>query len=248
MTSKTRHFWLMFACLLFSKSGFSQIDTTFWFAAPEISASVRDNPIFLRFMSYDDPATIEIMLPEAVNIPGYRSINPFVTMSGKYLYFSSDRPGGEGGHCYDIYEVTNEPITIHTDDKGYYRTELDKHQEIFIKAQKPSFFADAGSVNTKPITETTLLEQDFYLSPIPKDEIELDGIEYDFNSAKLRPKSKQILDELYDFLELNNNLIVEINSHTDSRGSDDYNRKLAERRAKSCVDYLVKKACKLNVE
>jgi outer membrane protein OmpA-like peptidoglycan-associated protein len=190
-------------------------------------------------------------------------------------FFASDRQDCPAGHCYDIYEVTNEPITIvlhghvydsetneilvnaeltfkdigfkldpfvlRTDDKGYYRTELEQNQELFIKAQMPSYFADAGSVNTKPITESTVLVQDFYLNPIPTDEIEIDGIEYDFNSANLRPKSKEILDKLEEFLELNNNLIVEINSHTDSRGSDSYNEKLSKRRAKSCVDYLISK-------
>ena len=50
-----------------------------------------------------------------------------------------------------------------------------------------------------------------------------------------------ILDKLYDFLELNQNLEVEINSHTDFRGSDSYNQKLSARRAKSCVDYLLTK-------
>ncbi len=49
------------------------------------------------------------------------------------------------------------------------------------------------------------------------------------------------LDELYDLLVFNDNLIVEINSHTDNRGSDYYNRKLAQRRAKSCVNYLIEK-------
>lgn len=63
MTSKIRHSWLVFACLLFLKSGFSQIDTNFWFAAPEISASVGDNPIFLRFMTYANPANVEVTLP-----------------------------------------------------------------------------------------------------------------------------------------------------------------------------------------
>ncbi|MFT5858994.1 MAG: OOP family OmpA-OmpF porin [Flavobacteriaceae bacterium] len=189
-------------------------------------------------------------------------------------FFASDRADCETGHCYDIYEITNEPIeirlegiaydletdevlpnttltfkdidftfdnfTILTDDKGFYSKVLDKNQEIFIKATKTSYFADAASVNTKPITESTLLIQDFYLDPIPSDEIELDGIEYDFNSANLRSKSKEILDELYDFLILNNNLIVEINAHTDARGTAKYNKNLAERRAKSCVDYLVK--------
>jgi len=188
-------------------------------------------------------------------------------------YFSSDREDCEAGHCYDIYEVTNEPIriilngfafdsdteeklpntalkfkdidfqfedfTIMTDENGYYRQELQNNQEIFIKATRPHYFADAASVNTKKITESTTIVQDFYLRPIPSDEIEIEGIEYDFDKATLRPRSKEILDELVEFLELNNNLVVEINSHTDARGSDSYNKRLSERRAKSCVVYLI---------
>jgi len=324
-------------------------------------------------------------LPESVNLPGYRSINPFVSADGKILYFSSDRPGGEGGmdiwqidldetgnvigearnigrpvnseldevspffhevssvfffssnghnstggldiyqsrfdkqtkvydtpenmgfpinssrddaymiwdammkvgyfssdradcengHCYDIYTVRNEPIRIFiegytydddtgdplpnttltfkdvnfvfepfqvtSDENGFYRKELDKNQEIFIKATKESYFADAATVDTRPITSSTTLTQDFYLRPIPKDEIEIDGIEYDFNSANLRESSKEVLDELYDFLMLNNNLEIEINSHTDCRGSDSYNKSLSERRANSCVEYLLER-------
>ena len=77
------------------------------------------------------------------------------------------------------------------------------------------------------------------MRPIPTDEIEIDGIEYDLNSSILRPISKEILDELYDFLVLNANLIVEINSHTDFRGTEKYNQWLSERRAQSCVTYLI---------
>jgi outer membrane protein OmpA-like peptidoglycan-associated protein len=91
------------------------------------------------------------------------------------------------------------------------------------------------------LTESATLEQDFYLRPIPTGEIEIPGIEYDFNKATLRPKSKEILDQLYDFLMLNNDLVVEIKSHTDCRGGDDYNLKLSQERAKSCVDYLISK-------
>ena len=189
-----------------------------------------------------------------------------------YGYFASDREDCEYGHCYDIYKVKNEPIRIFlegyaydsdsgdelpnttisfkdvdfifepfellTDENGFYRQELGKNQEIFMKATKPKYFADAATINTKPITSSTTITQDFYLRPIPTDEIEIDGIEYDFNSSVLRPISKEILDELYDFLILNNNLIVEVNSHTDARGTDEYNLKLSERRAESCVTYL----------
>jgi outer membrane protein OmpA-like peptidoglycan-associated protein len=79
------------------------------------------------------------------------------------------------------------------------------------------------------------------LNPIPQEEIEIEGIEYDFDSDKLRPISMQRLDKIYEFLVLNNNLVVEINSHTDCRGVDIYNLDLSQRRAKSCVDYLVSK-------
>jgi outer membrane protein OmpA-like peptidoglycan-associated protein len=190
-------------------------------------------------------------------------------------YFSSDREPCDGGHCYNIYEIKNEPIkimieglvfdvrtddiipnstitfkdvefnqepfVITTDEEGFYETELPQDIELFIKATKKSYFADAASVNTRGITESTYLMQDFYLSKIPSGEIEIPGIEYDFDSDKLRDTSMRILDELVEFLELNSNLVVQLNSHTDARGNDDYNLDLSNRRAQSCVDYLISK-------
>ncbi len=137
-----------------------------------------------------------------------------------------------------------EPFFLTTDEKGYYNTELQQDQELFLKAQKVKYFADAATVTTVGLTESADLEQDFYLRPIPSGEIEIPGIEYDFDKATLRPKSKEILDKLYDFLALNDNLIVEIKSHTDCRGSDTYNQKLSQERAQSCVDYLIGKGIK----
>ena len=201
-------------------------------------------------------------------------------------YFTSDREKCTNcdttqdiqGHCYRVYKFTksvikitlsgyvynaetdevipnalitikdvtgvNDPDFIQTDDKGYYFKEMTADQEWFMKAQKVKFFADAATVKTIGITESTDLTQDFFLRPIPGDEIEIPGIEYDFNSANLRPKSKEILDKLYDFLTLNDNLTVEIKSHTDCRGSDKYNQKLSQERAQSCVDYLISKGIK----
>jgi peptidoglycan-associated lipoprotein len=50
-----------------------------------------------------------------------------------------------------------------------------------------------------------------------------------------------VLDELVEFLNLNNNLKVEISSHTDERGNDAYNLKLSQERAKVVVNYLISK-------
>ncbi len=67
-------------------------------------------------------------------------------------------------------------------------------------------------------------------------------INYDLNSAVLLPKSKKIIDKLlYPVLASNPKVSVEIASHTDSRGDNESNQSLSERRAKSVVDYLVKR-------
>jgi gliding motility-associated-like protein len=41
----------------------AQIDTLFWFAAPEVSSSEGDSPIHMRFVTYEDPATVTLSLP-----------------------------------------------------------------------------------------------------------------------------------------------------------------------------------------
>ena len=134
-----------------------------------------------------------------------------------------------------------DPFFITTDDKGFYSTDLREDFELYIKAQKKKYFGDAATVSTKGFVDSKDFKQDFYLSLIPAGEIVIPGIEYDFDKATLRPESKKILDDLTNFLVLNNNIYIKINSHTDFRGSDEYNLKLSKERAKSCVDYLITK-------
>ena len=50
--------------------------------------------------------------------------------------------------------------------------------------------------------------------------------------------SVQILDEAIDTLKLNPSIHVEVDGHTDSKGTDAYNQRLSERRAKGVYDYL----------
>jgi len=132
-----------------------------------------------------------------------------------------------------------EHFTLETDENGFYKQDLVQNVEIFMKATKTDYFADAAIVSTVGETESKMFTQDFYLENIPKGEITIQGIEYDFDKATLRPESKKILDSLIVFLELNSNISIEIRSHTDQRGNDDYNLNLSERRAKSVVDYVI---------
>lgn len=134
-----------------------------------------------------------------------------------------------------------EEFFIITDAGGKYFTTLNEGMELYIKTQKNKYFGDAATVSTTGLTESQHFIKDFFLSIIPQGEIVIPGIEYDYDKATLRPDSKQILDNLADFLTLNNNLSIEISSHTDARGSDKYNLRLSQDRAKSVVDYLIEK-------
>lgn len=69
--------------------------------------------------------------------------------------------------------------------------------------------------------------------------IALNHIYYDYNSAKIREDAIQELETLIDILRDNPHLIVELGSHTDSRGKATYNMNLSQRRAESVVDYLI---------
>lgn len=133
-----------------------------------------------------------------------------------------------------------EAIFITTDEEGNYKHDLEINQDLFLKAQKTKYFGDAANITTSGLTASKHFVQDFFLTPIPTGELEIPGIEYDFDRATLRPKSKEILDKLIEFLTLNDNIVIEIRAHTDARGNDDYNLRLSQQRAQSVVDYLIK--------
>lgn len=71
--------------------------------------------------------------------------------------------------------------------------------------------------------------------------IVLRNIFFDFDKATIRPESANELERLIKLLNDNPTLKIELGSHTDNKGSDDYNWKLSESRSKSVVDYLIGK-------
>jgi ompA family protein len=83
-------------------------------------------------------------------------------------------------------------------------------------------------------------EIDFVLASISKPNI-IENIFYDFDKATLRPESEEALDELVKLLADNPNITIEMASHTDRVGTEEYNLDLSERRAKAVIDYLISK-------
>ncbi len=69
--------------------------------------------------------------------------------------------------------------------------------------------------------------------------IEIENIYYDLAKWNIREDAAEELDKLLVTLKDNPGIIVELGSHTDSRGKSNYNLDLSQKRAESAVSYLV---------
>ncbi|MCQ2094748.1 MAG: OmpA family protein [Bacteroidaceae bacterium] len=72
----------------------------------------------------------------------------------------------------------------------------------------------------------------------------IENIFYEFDKATLTPESTDALDKLVTMLNENPNITIELSSHCDYRGNDEYNKRLAQRRAESVVHYLIEHGIK----
>ena len=136
--------------------------------------------------------------------------------------------------------------TVLSDEKGMQYFDLKAETDYKITVSKKDYFTQSITVSTKYLKDIAniniLLRDTVVLEKIyPEKEIVIDNIYYDLDKANLRDESFPVLDKLISFFEENNQLIIEIGSHTDSRGSDAYNIDLSQRRAQSVVDYFIQK-------
>ncbi len=114
-------------------------------------------------------------------------------------------------------------------------------------ALKDGYLNGFARVSTIGIRESDTLNVDLFLKKINDNKtFTLKNIYYDFDKAILRQESMNELENLLGLLYANPEIIVEIGSHTDSKGNDDYNIKLSQKRAESVVRFLIQKGVPSN--
>ena len=121
---------------------------------------------------------------------------------------------------------------------GTYRVELERDIRYVMMASARGYLNQNYELHTGPEEKNETYIVDFFLSPISKPVV-IDNIFYDFDKADVRPESKKALDEMIKMLNDNPNVTIELGAHTDRKGTDQYNERLAQRRAQSVVDYLI---------
>jgi len=128
---------------------------------------------------------------------------------------------------------------VTTAEDGLYLFDVECGKTYTVLGSKPDYVDDKGSVTTSNENEkvNTL---DLTLRPlITEDQIVINPIFFDFDKSNIRTDAQYELENIVDVLRKHPEMIIKIESHTDSRGRDKYNLKLSDRRAKSTRDYLL---------
>jgi outer membrane protein OmpA-like peptidoglycan-associated protein len=152
---------------------------------------------------------------------------------------------GESGFCLlTLKEKHKYLITVESDEHEAFTIIYDSktygHQLNIILEPTQTDVPDDDE------TDETIsnISQEKDSSPIPTavgSRIVFDQIYFSYNSAEIQDGAASELDQLAETLVLNPNMLIRLESHTDSRGNDIYNKLLSVRRAEAAKNYLVEK-------
>ncbi|WP_185113953.1 OmpA family protein [Fulvivirga imtechensis] len=130
-----------------------------------------------------------------------------------------------------------------SDGSGKFSFVIPNGTKYEISAQAENYLSiESHMVDLSVVYESDEIDYVIHMDPIEVGQrIPLDNIYFDFNKATLRTESIPQLDKIYSFLEENSKVKIQLDGHTCSMGSEDYNQKLSEERARSVMDYLLNK-------
>lgn len=125
---------------------------------------------------------------------------------------------------------------------GMFITPIKCDENYTILGSKEGYFSKSKVIDTKCYSYNDTIYAELILDKLKVGKpIVLKNIFYDFDKWNIRPDAEPDLNILTQIMIDNPDIIVELGSHTDSRGSDNYNMKLSEKRAKSAVQYIKSK-------
>lgn len=138
-------------------------------------------------------------------------------------------------------------LKVQTEADGRYGFNLEKASDYNLNGEKTDFRSDMAKVSTQQLAVSTTLKQDLFLEPIVINKpIKLENIYYDFDKSNIRPDAAKELDKLVKIMQDNPTIWIELGSHTDSRGNDQYNQWLSQSRANSAVQYIIDRGISKN--
>ncbi len=142
-----------------------------------------------------------------------------------------------------ITNVSHKEIYTRTADAhGKVFMEIQQNSMLDVSAKESNYFSTSGNIGNLGKVMTDTMKLVLELDPVVLNKaIRLNNIYYDYNKATIRADAAAELDGLISLLQQNPDIVIELSSHTDSRGGDSYNKKLSQKRAESAVNYIKSK-------
>ncbi|MDN3492087.1 OmpA family protein [Winogradskyella bathintestinalis] len=133
-------------------------------------------------------------------------------------------------------KIIAEVVTL---EDGSYTFDVECNTTYTILGTKPDYKEDQHTITTSK-ENNKINKVDLVLKPLIIDsQIIINPIFFDFDKSAIRTDAQYELENIIDVLRKHPEMIIRIESHTDSRGRDKYNFKLSNRRAKSTAEYII---------
>lgn len=184
----------------------------------------------------------------------YSFREPPVLFSLQCVVYDKDTRKPVSNARIKVIGTDNSSYEVQTDDLGGFNFELNGDDRYIkesttysLQVDKTDFLVAKDQISTVGLTESTMFVKEFYIQYATVEvAITMPEVRYAYNKSELQNipgevSSTDSLDFLFQTLIENPTINVELQAHTDHRGSASYNRKLSQARAQSCVDYLISK-------
>jgi outer membrane protein OmpA-like peptidoglycan-associated protein len=134
-------------------------------------------------------------------------------------------------------------VRTYNSEDGNYEFLLSRGHNYVLNGDRQGYLSSRQSVNTegyKREDPDDTIHLNLYMDSVYVDSaFRMENVYYDYDKATLRPESGAELEKLVKLMQDNPGLNVQINSYTDSKGTDEYNMNLSQERAQSVVNYLI---------
>ena len=144
-----------------------------------------------------------------------------------------------------IYNDNIELETVLTNNEGFYSFKVNCKKNYKIVATKQHFKQQIKNLdaNSNLIVDLLLTpeENDHFINVRNQMMLNIDPIYFDLGKANIKSESEKELQKVADIMNKYPQLIIQIKAHTDSRGRDDYNYILSDKRANSVLIWLLEK-------
>lgn len=180
-------------------------------------------------------------------IPERHKPEPVVTIKGVVYDTKTKRPV-QARIFYEILPEGKEMGMIESDPiTGEYQIILPSGNMYGYLAEAEGFVAINANIDLKNTKKFEELSIDLFIVPVEKGAvIRLNNIFFDFDKSELMEESFPELKRIIELMNKNKNMSISVEGHTDNVGTEAYNLKLSQRRAKAVREYLNKGGISIN--